>query len=106
MAGCRVTAAQRWFAAQTEGAPGPLRERAAAYLELTARGGNVAGRLGSAAAAALATVLAHPGDRSVALDLLAADALLTLSLKAQAVHDPGSLAEFAAALRAPGGALR
>jgi len=45
---------------------------------------------------ALKQVLAHPGDRTVALDLLAADALVTLALLAQAQRDPGRLAGFAA----------
>ena len=35
-------------------------------------------------------VVAHPGDRSVALDLLAADALITLALLAQAQAAPAS----------------
>ncbi|HYC33936.1 MAG TPA: hypothetical protein VEB59_16720 [Gemmatimonadales bacterium] len=43
-------------------------------------------------------MLAHPGDRSAALDLLAADALITLALLAQADRDPARLAEFAAGL--------
>jgi hypothetical protein len=45
---------------------------------------------------ALESVLAHPGDRSVALDLLAADALVTLALLAQAQASPERLGEFAA----------
>jgi len=40
-------------------------------------------------------VLSHPGDRSVALDLLAADALITLALLAQAQTAPDQLEEFA-----------
>ena len=40
-------------------------------------------------------VTAHPGDRSVALDLLAADALITLALLAQAQRAPEDLARFA-----------
>jgi hypothetical protein len=42
----------------------------------------------------------HPGDRSVALDLLAADALITLALLAQAEADPGDLGPFAEQLLA------
>jgi hypothetical protein len=41
-------------------------------------------------------VLVHAGDRSVALDLLAADALVTLALLAQAQRNPAGLASFAA----------
>ena len=44
------------------------------------------GRSGGARAASLS----HPGDRSAALDLLAADALITLALLAQAEDAPGA----------------
>jgi hypothetical protein len=44
---------------------------------------------------ALARVVTHPGDRSAALDLLAADALITLALQAQAEDAPERLEEFA-----------
>jgi hypothetical protein len=54
--------------------------------------------LARAAQQALAQVLTHPGDRSVALDLLAADALVTLALLAQAQHAPEGLSEFAGAI--------
>jgi hypothetical protein len=47
---------------------------------------------------ALALVLAGGGDRSVALDLLAADALVTLALLAQAQQAPERLGTFAATL--------
>lgn len=47
---------------------------------------------------ALDRVLARAGDRSVALDLLAADALVTLALLAQAQQAPERLGAFAAAL--------
>jgi hypothetical protein len=43
-------------------------------------------------------VVAHPGDRSVALDLLAADALITLALLAEAERAPQRLGDFAASL--------
>jgi hypothetical protein len=54
--------------------------------------------LALAGRAALGGVVAHPGDRSVALDLLAADALITLALLAQAQRAPDQLGEFAASL--------
>jgi hypothetical protein len=47
---------------------------------------------------ALEQVVTHPGDRSVALDLLAADALITLALLAEAQRHPEGLGEFAAGL--------
>ena len=46
----------------------------------------------------LSKVEEHPGDRSVALDLLAADALITLALLARAEDAPERLAEFATEL--------
>ncbi len=54
------------------------------------------GALALAGRTALERVLAHAGDRSVALDLLAADALVTLALLAQAQAAPERLGEFAA----------
>jgi hypothetical protein len=45
---------------------------------------------------ALNRVLTRGGDRSVALDLLAADALVTLALLAQAETSPERLDDFAA----------
>jgi hypothetical protein len=47
---------------------------------------------------ALDRVLSRAGDRSVALDLLAADALVTLALLAQAQAAPDRLGDFAAAV--------
>jgi hypothetical protein len=61
----------------------------------TATGTTLAETLAAAAQAALAHVLSHPGDRSVALDLLAADALITLALLAQAENAPQDLERFA-----------
>jgi hypothetical protein len=58
--------------------------------------------LAAASQAALNRVLSRPGDRSVALDLLAADALITLALLAQAQTAPERLEEFATSvLRTP-----
>lgn len=91
-----------WFAVHSAGAPAPLRDRAAHYLTAHPAPEPRAERLAEAAAAALAIVLSHPGDRSAALDLLAADALVTLALKARAAERPAELAEFAAELRRRG----
>ena len=54
--------------------------------------------LAAAGRRALDRVLARAGDRSVALDLLAADALVTLALLAQAQQGPERLGGLAAAL--------
>ena len=51
-------------------------------------------------------VLSHPGDRSAALDLLAADALITLALQAQAEDAPERLEEFATSVLRTGAAGR
>jgi hypothetical protein len=59
---------------------------------------NLAESLAAAGRRALERVAAHPGDRSVALDLLAADALITLALLAEAERRPERLGEFAAGL--------
>ena len=81
-----------WVEARTDLAPPVLRDRVRAHA------GGVASpdALAEAARRALAAVLAHPGDRSVALDLLSADGLVTLALLAQAELDPGQLEAFAA----------
>jgi hypothetical protein len=51
--------------------------------------------LAAAATAALDAVARQPEGRAAALDLLAADALITLALLAQAESDPSRLHEFA-----------
>ena len=92
-----------WFDSHTAAAPPVLRTRARAYLEASVGPRDVgstttAHALATAGAAALAAVTSHPGDRSAALDLLAADALITLALLEQAERDPAGLGEFAAEL--------
>ena len=59
---------------------------------------HLADALAAAGRRALERVAAHPGDRSVALDLLAADALITLALLAEAERRPERLGQFAAGL--------
>jgi hypothetical protein len=85
-----------WLASKTLTAPPALRER----VDQLARRHAVADRpladqLARAAAEALDQVVAHPGDRSVALELLSADALITLALLSRAEQNPECLAEFA-----------
>jgi hypothetical protein len=65
---------------------------------VAASGDSLSGVLASAGQTALGRVLSHTGDRSAALDLLAADALITLALRAQAEEGPERLEEFAAAV--------
>lgn len=89
-----------WLEERTRNAPPALRERvleyaAAASIQLT-----VPDHLALASERVLAIVEEHPGDRSVALDLLAADALITLTLLAQAELHPEALGAFAERLLA------
>ena len=83
-----------WLHQQTRHAPALLRARVQQYAG-SVTGPTLATSLADAAQAALAQVLAHPGDRSIALDLLAADALITLALLAQAQTAPDQLESFA-----------
>jgi hypothetical protein len=85
-----------WLRARTAAAPSVLRARVEGYLDDTSDSWPV--RLAAAGRRALRHVGAHPGDRSVALDLLAADGLITLALLAQAETNPSALREFAAGL--------
>ncbi len=86
-----------WFAQRTDGAPARLRERAARYFNATTHAA-LPRRLAIAGNAALATA-AGASSREAALDLLAADALITLALLAAAERNPASLADEARALR-------
>ena len=83
-----------WLDRHTSQAPTALRGRVGEYA-LAASGSTRASALAAAGESALARVLSHPGDRSAALDLLAADALITLALQAQAEDAPERLEEFA-----------
>lgn len=83
-----------WLDVRTSQAPSALRTRVRQYAEVAGEPGLPVG-LAAAARSALDQVLSHPGDRSVALDLLAADALITLALLAQAEAAPDRLEEFA-----------
>ncbi|MGH7704155.1 MAG: hypothetical protein ACREMO_13755 [Gemmatimonadales bacterium] len=85
----------RWLAARTGSAPAPLRERIIDYARAGLDGPDPPGALAEAGLTALRVVTAHRGDRSAALDLLAADALITLALLAQAETAPARLGEFA-----------
>jgi len=84
----------RWLERHTANAPPVLRERVMHYAGAPAAGALPA-HLAEAGVRALASVERHPGDRSAALDLLAADALVTLALLAQAQADASNLHAFA-----------
>jgi hypothetical protein len=85
---------EAWLDQHTSRAPAPLRQRVKEYA-LSVSGDSYAASLAAAGQSALDRVLSHPGDRSAALDLLAADALITLALLAQAEAAPHRLEEFA-----------
>lgn len=88
-----------WLALHTAGAPDSLRERVLAWAALTDPGQPMPERLSGAGRAALEAVLHSGQDRGVALDLLAADALVTLAFQAQAEEEPGKLRSFACRVR-------
>ncbi len=90
--------ASDWFAARTAAAPELLRVRAEEHFlrtpaELDATRLEVAGNR------ALQAAINAGQDRAAALDLLAADALITLALLAQAEGEPARLGEQARGLR-------
>jgi hypothetical protein len=87
-----------WLDRHTSRAPAALRTRVLEYARAAQSEAAISQTLASAARSALRKVLAHPGDRAIALDLLAADALITLALLAQAEIEPDQLEQFATAL--------
>jgi hypothetical protein len=89
---------EEWVRHHTSAGPPRLRARVLECWEASPSTAPLAERLAEAGRRALAGVLAHPGDREAALDLLAADALITLALLARAEAAPEELGAFAAAL--------
>jgi hypothetical protein len=89
-----------WLESRTAKGPPALRARVLEHAAGAPPGGSVADRLALAAERVLAIVEEHPGDRAIALDLLAADALITLALLAQAEAAPATLGAFAEGLLA------
>jgi hypothetical protein len=87
-----------WLDRHTSRAPAELRTRVLEYAFAAESEAALPEVLATAARSALNRVLVHPGDRSAALDLLAADALITLALLAQAQIGPERLGEFATAV--------
>lgn len=83
-----------WVDQHTRQGPAALRVRVHQYFQ-ESTSTTLPERLAVAAQTALDQVLSHPGDRSAALDLLSADALITLALLAQAEQAPDQLDQFA-----------
>lgn len=101
-----LTSLPHWLERHTAAAPDALRRRVLQHAGSTSSDDDPAARvLVRAAYTALERVVQHPGDRSVALDLLAADGLITLALLHQAEVDPASLAAFARSLTEEAGPL-
>ncbi|MGH7582355.1 MAG: hypothetical protein ACREL5_03910 [Gemmatimonadales bacterium] len=86
-----------WFEQHTTGAPEHLARRTADFFR--AASGDLVSRLAAAGDMALVTATGGGAARGAALDLLAADALITLALLASAEADPTALAAAARALR-------
>lgn len=93
-----MTLADRWLATQIAGAPEALRERVLAHADRARRELLMPGWLASAAFRALESSLAQGTSRAAALDLLAADGLVTLALLVQAEANPSGLEAFARGL--------
>ena len=87
-----------WFTNHTTGAPVRLREQVQVHFA-AALEGSLGERLAAAGGVALLAATAAGRGRAAALDLLAADALITLALLATAERSPAILADVAAALR-------
>jgi hypothetical protein len=87
-----------WLEGHTAAAPPALRGRVREHVQAVPSERPAPMVLAAAASRALDSVVTHPGDRSIALDLLAADALITLALLAQAEDRPAELGEFATSL--------
>jgi len=88
-----------WLERRTAKGPQALRDRVAQYAAAAVSPGTpLSESLARAGSDALKSALEQPHDRSAALDLLAADALVTLALLAQADQAPAGLARFAAQL--------
>ena len=85
-----------WLTRHTARAPAALRERVLEHVRAIPAGRSIAETLAEASREALRQVEEAPAaGRPVALDLLAADALITLALLAQAQEQPSGLEGFA-----------
>ncbi|MES2306091.1 MAG: hypothetical protein V4558_11315 [Gemmatimonadota bacterium] len=91
-----------WLTSHTTGAPARLREQVITHFRAATEGPLML-RLAEAGDAALAAATAAGRGRDTALDLLAADALITLALLATAERSPATLADDAAMLRVRAG---
>ena len=93
-----VDVGRAWFMTHTSGAPDALRARSERFFDATTSGPLIE-RLAGAGRAALAEAIRDGASRAAALDLLAADALITLALLCAAEGDPATFGVAAAGLR-------
>jgi len=93
-----VTVAQSWIADRVGRAPAELRDQILRDTDGVSAMASLPDALANAGQAALERALAEPADRRTALDLLTADALITLALLAQAEVRPEELGRFAGTL--------
>jgi hypothetical protein len=91
-----ASAARGWLDARAPGVPPRLLARMRGAVAEAEPAPDVPAQLGEAALSCLRSALAHGADRAAALDLLAADALLTYACEAAAEQEPGALARFTA----------
>lgn len=94
-----MTDARSWLAERIAGAPPQLRDRMLGAVA-NVSGGSIQEVLADAAAACLERAMAENVGRASALELLAADALLTHACEAAAEAGSDALAAFAAAWNA------
>ncbi len=94
-----------WLAERFAGAPAELLERVSDFVGEVAEPTTPAA-LSRAASRALASALGRAVGRAAALDVLAADALVTVALAAQVETDPKGLEQFARDLRAGAAGIR
>lgn len=89
---------ESWLESRLLESPAVLAGRTREFLA-AAPPGTLPERLAHASRLALTRAVEGSPDRGAALDLLAADALVTLALAAQVEAEPAGLAEFASRLR-------
>ena len=93
-----MSEARRWLAEHAAGTPASLMAAMERTLVAAPSDGPAAEALAEAGLHALRGVVAGHGERGSAVDLLAADALLTCACQAAAAGGAGAVAAFAASL--------
>lgn len=90
-----VSAVRDWLLYRAPAPPRELLDRMLSALGEAAPAADLPSRLGEAALVCVAAALERVEERGAALDLLAADALLTYGCEAAAESEPGALERFA-----------